>query len=288
MKSKLDSLISLILLIIAVNLSSCSDDDLPDPILRDGVFETTSGTATIEGELFLPQGEGPFPTMIIIPGSGNETRDELEPIAQILTQNGYATYLYDKRGIGGSTGSYPVESLENYTEFLEARADDVLGIIELLTSHTRIDYSRIGIYGSSQGAWVNTVVFSRTNDLSYIVMASGGVASVGLENLYCSLTDDPTVTIEEATSALANYTGIAGYDPLSTIQSMTLPVLWIYGNQDRSHPARYDIDILNNLSKPNFTVQVYPNADHELIDQNTGMLPTNHFDILGQWLVANN
>ena len=280
------SLFLIVFLLFALN--SCSNDDSPNPISGEGVFQTTSGTATIEGELFLPAGDGPFPTLIIIVGSGNEPRQELEPFAEILNQNGYAAYIYDKRGIGGSTGSYPTETPTTQTEFLTARAQDVVGIIDLLKIHLQIDRNRIGVMGSSQGAWVNSIVHSMSTDLSYIIMSSGGVASTGIEGFYCSLTDDPSISIDDAINQLSDYDGPLGFDPINIITGMPLPVLWIYGNEDRSHPVRYDVDVLTSLDKNNFTVFLYPNADHDLNDLTTGQWPTDLIPNLGMWLEENN
>ncbi len=277
---------SIILVICVLFITACSDDS-PEVISGEGIFKTTSGAATIEGELFLPEGDGPFPAMIIIPGSGNEDRSELEPFAAILNANNYGLYIYDKRGIGGSTGSYPPE-LNDPTVFLSARADDITGIIELLKSHEQINESRIGLFGSSQGAWVNSLVYNMRSDLAFIIMVSGGIASTGLENLYCGLTDDPTVTIEEAVNQLSDFTGPVGFDPLPIVEEMSLPVLWIYGNEDRSHPARYDIDVLEQLNKSNFNLKVYENVNHEIVDLNTGQPPSDLFDVIGMWLAENN
>jgi len=268
-------------------LNSCSDDDI-SIITGEGVFITPSGTATIEGELFLPEGEGPFPLLILVVGSGNETREGSEGVVDVMNGTGYGLYIYDKRGIGGSTGSYPTETPTTQTEFLTARAQDVLGIIDLLKTHVQIDPSRIGVMGSSQGAWVNSIVHSMSSDLSYIIMASGGVASTGLEGYYCGLTDDPNVSIDDAISQLSNYDGPLGFDPINIITDMTLPVLWIYGNEDRSHPVRYDIDVLASLNKSNFTVFLYPNADHDLNDLTSGQWPTDFIPSLGIWLNENN
>ena len=268
-------------------LLSCADDDSA-PLVREGVFLTGAGPAQIEGELFLPEGDGPFPSMIIVPGSGNESRVELETFADILNPNGYALYIYDKRGIGNSTGSYPPDDLEIQTAFIRERALDVLGIIDLLMNHELIDPDRIGLYGSSQGAWVNSKVYEMSEGISYLVMASGGVASGGLERYYCGLTDDANVTIDEAISQLADYDGALGYDPLPIVRVMDLPALWIYGNEDRSHPARYDLQVLEDLNKENFTVHLYENTDHELLDLVSRETPGELYMALGVWLLENN
>ncbi len=272
-------------------LISCKTDDATI-VDGEGIFLTASGTATIEGELFLPDGEGPFPSMIVVPGSGNESRsqsaEEIEANVAVLNGSGYAVYVYDKRGVGNSTGSYPTETPTTVTEFLSARADDVLGIIDLLVQHVRIDNDRIGLLGSSQGAWVNSLVFSENNNLAYIIMTSGGVTPTGKENLYCSLTDDPEVTIEEALAQLENFDGEIGFDPLPIIETIDIPVLWMYGLEDRSYPARYAIAVLEELNYPNFTIIALENADHELLDVDTGEQPDEVIDGIGSWLETNN
>ena len=275
-----------LLFILSLALFSCSEEDPnEESIAGPGVFYTSSGSATIEGELFLPVGSGPFPVMIIVPGSGNEPRTDLEQVVDIILPNGYAVYLYDKRGVGGSTGSYTVETPETVEQFLTDRSQDVLGIIDLMMTHEDIDTQSIGLFGSSQGAWVNSLVYEQSpSSLKYIVMASGGVASTGIEGYYCSLTDDPNVTIEEATSLLASYQGNSGFDPIDIIEGMSIPVLWIYGNDDRSHPARYDVDVLNGLSKPNFTIHLYQDVNHELVHVDSQLPPLDLYDNIGDWL----
>jgi uncharacterized protein len=61
--------------------------------------------------LALPDGDGPFPAVLLLPGSGPIDRDENTRRARLsvfrdLTEHfvarGIATYRYDKRGIGRS------------------------------------------------------------------------------------------------------------------------------------------------------------------------------------------
>lgn len=73
-----------------------------------------------------------------------------------------------------------------------------------------------------------------------------------------STDDDPNLSIDDAMNQLPDYDGPIGFDPIDIINTMSLPVLWIFGNEDRSHPVRYDVEVLANLSKSNFTVLLYP------------------------------
>ena len=271
---------------MAVATAACEGEDLePGPPTGAGVFTTTAGQAEIEGELFLPSGEGRFPVLIAVAGSSDEPRSEARELADVFLGLGVAVYVYDKRGIGGSTGTYP--SFSDPTRFLEARADDVLGIVELLGRHEDIDATQIGLVAASQGTWVSSIVHERFPDLAFMIMLSGGFAPTGLEGFYCRLTDDPTVSIEDALAQLESFDGPLGFDPRPIVQAMTLPVLWLYGNEDRSHPARYDVAELIALSRDNFTVSIFDDTNHNLIDESTQEPPAGLLPLVAAWLEQN-
>ena len=77
---------TLIALVFSVILISCNSEDEVsiNSISGEGIFITQVDNGTIEGELFLPDGQGPFPTLIIVPGSGNDTREISEPFVSIV------------------------------------------------------------------------------------------------------------------------------------------------------------------------------------------------------------
>ena len=54
--------------------------------------------------------------------------------------------IYDKRGVGESTGDWRTATFSDL-------AEDALGAVELLKEHQQIDPSRIGLFGLSQGGW---------------------------------------------------------------------------------------------------------------------------------------
>ncbi len=278
----------LFVLAVIISLQGCNDDPAINQLSRDGVFKTTTGEAIIEGELFLPEGDGPFPTVVIVPGSSNEPRDSDRQFVDVLVPEGLGVYLYDKRGVGGSVGEYPEETVDSPNAFLEARAEDVISIVELLLNHERVDNDKLALAGSSQGAWVNSLIYQRLPGIiGYLVMASGGVAPTGIENYYCSLTDDPNLSIEEATAMLEDFDGDLGFDPRPIIQGMDIPVLWLYGEEDRSHPTRFDMAFLTTLDRSNFTVVPLTNTNHDLVDLDTGELSEEVIPALFAWIDDN-
>ena len=64
------------------------------------------------GSLTIPEGEGPFPVVLLLSGAGLQDRDEtvyghkpFKVLADHLTCKGIAALRVDDRGVGGSTGN---------------------------------------------------------------------------------------------------------------------------------------------------------------------------------------
>ncbi|AXT20433.1 hypothetical protein D7030_04745 [Flavobacteriaceae bacterium AU392] len=277
----------IIILFLVVISSSYSQNKNVKSISRDGVFTTQVKNVTIEGQLFLPEGEGAFPVLIVVSGSDNSTREGLKSFAQFFNSFGYGLYIYDKRGIGGSTGTYPLETLENPNDFLSARADDIISIVNLLKTHTKIKTSKIGLFGSSQGTWVSTIVYDKiSDDIGLLIMSSGGVTSTRAEQYYEDLIEKSELSITDANQKIYDYKGDLGYNPKPTLEKTIIPTLFIYGDKDDSHPTHYDKDIVEGMKKSNFTIHFYENANHNLLDVNTQSFPKSLFPQLSNWLIS--
>ena len=57
----------------------------------------------LAGSLITPNRDGRHPAVILVHGSGPQTRDGMLPFARFLIRRGMAILTYDKRGVGGST-----------------------------------------------------------------------------------------------------------------------------------------------------------------------------------------
>jgi hypothetical protein len=58
-----------------------------------------------------------------------------------------------------------------------------------------------------------------------------------------------------------------GYDPVPTLQKLVVPALFIFGADDELVPVKQSVDAINavsNAAKTDFTVVVFPHADHTL------------------------
>lgn len=151
----------------------------PQPPFPYSVEEVTvnSGDVTLAGTLTIPGGEGPFPAVVLLTGSGPQNRDEeifdhrpFRVIADHLSRNGIAVLRYDDRGVGGSTGSIGPSTTSEF-------ADDALAAISLLGTRDEIGDDRIGLLGHSEGAMVAPIAAGRSGHVAFLVLlAAPGVS----------------------------------------------------------------------------------------------------------------
>lgn len=124
-----------------------------------------NGEVHLSGSLLLPGGKGPFPAVVLIHGAGPEPRSASRFMAEVFVQHGVAALIYDKRGVGESTGDWHTSSFEDLA------ADAVAGVNYLLTQPD-ISRSRIGLMGSSQGGWIAPMAALLSPKVSFVIVKS--------------------------------------------------------------------------------------------------------------------
>lgn len=134
-------------------------------------------TVELSGTLVIPKLQTPLPTIVFLHGSGPHEREGFRPYAEEFAKIGFASLIFDKRGSGKSGGSWITASLEDL-------AADALAAIEFLKKTDEVDNKRIGFWGISQAGWVAPLVVSRSEDIAFMVIVSGGGASPRESELY--------------------------------------------------------------------------------------------------------
>ncbi len=231
--------------------------------------------AILKGTLLTPNPEKKLPTVIIVPGSGQIKRSDIQGLVSAVF-NGLevAVLIYDKRGVGESTGEYKPVNAKNSKRRIRARAKDVLAIIDVLAKHEMVDEKRIILMGSSQGGWVVPLAASQTDQVASIICISGAANSVGVSDHYDQMADD-SESIEDALAALDSYRGVQGFNPYLALTRLEVSGFWIYGGMDKSNPTQADIEVLNKIKEQegkDFTIKLYENCNHEMMDVRTGQL----------------
>jgi len=131
----------------------------------------------LPGKLTIPKGEGPFPVVIFVHGSGPNDMDEtigpnkiFRDLAWGLSSFGIATLRYDKR-----TKVYPQEfsKYEDGFTVMEEVIEDVLYAIEFVKTQEEIDKSKIFILGHSLGGMLAPRIASLSKDVKGIIIMAG-------------------------------------------------------------------------------------------------------------------
>jgi uncharacterized protein len=122
----------------------------------------------LSGTLTVPPRTGRIPVVVLITGSGPQTRDEevaghpvFLVLADALTRAGIAVLRYDDRGVGKSTGVFSAATTADF-------ADDAEAALEFIRADRR--FRTAGLLGHSEGGAAAAVVAARNEGVSFVVL----------------------------------------------------------------------------------------------------------------------
>ena len=146
----------------------------PFPYQSEEVRFPSRDTSTrLAGTLTYPQSSGPFPTAVLISGSGGQDRNsELlghKPFlvqAHHYTQQGIAVLRFDDRGVGASTGNLSTATTADL-------AKDVMGAVDFLQQHPQVDTTALFLIGHSEGGLIAPMVANAMPEVDGIVLLAG-------------------------------------------------------------------------------------------------------------------
>jgi len=176
-----------------------------------------SGLSSIKLEttLYLPEGAGPFPLVIINHGKdpGNprfQARSRYVDAARFFLLRGYAVMAPMRQGFSKSTGRYDDAGC-NVERLGRTQADDVVAALDYATKQPWADKTRIVVLGQSAGGWATLAFGTRDYPgVKGLINFAGGV-----EQKQCI--DWPQSLITAA--------GTYG-------KETHVPSLWFYGDND--------------------------------------------------------
>lgn len=158
----------------------------------------------LSGTVCLPQDNGRFPLVLMLHGSGPLDRDENMPgqqlnvfntIAHRLAREGIASFRYDKRGCGKSSGDY---FAAGHTDLV----NDAIRWFDVLRQAHFCDPSRMYLLGHSEGSIIAPQV-------------SAARPSVAGLLLLCPFVDDiESILIKQATQLEKEFTNLPGFGGL--------------------------------------------------------------------------
>lgn len=119
------------------------------------------------GRIYFPEGDGPFPTVIVATGL-RVSCDEYEELAENFAQQGIACVLFDFAG--GPEGESHSDG-EQLDMCLSSEVKDLNAVLDGILTLDIVDPDNIFLFGHSFGGEVSTVVAAqRENDINSLIL----------------------------------------------------------------------------------------------------------------------
>ena len=256
------------------------------------------GDITISGTLLLPDSPGPHPAIVIMQGTNPNNRDFFRYLGHYFAEAGIAALVYDKPGAFDSAHPSLGSFWENSVQDL---ADAAVAGVHYLQSRPEINPKQVGIRTFSNSSWAGPLAASQSDDVAFLMgTAVSGVAqrqadvfqedlnnisyydypewAAGAAFEYLRFTREFSIFARELSLPLPpptrDYYG-QDFDPLTAWENVTQPTLVVNGQFDTlvdpvDAIARIEQTLTAN-GNPDYTLIVYPNADHALLQTQTGL-----------------
>lgn len=276
--------------------------------------------ATLAGSLWMPTRPEARSLILMLPGSGPSNRHNdvlFPPIRSHLLERGNAVAAFDKRGIGGSTGSLVDTTIEE-------QAADALVCIDALRSRIG-GHLPVGVFGHSQGGWVAFELGVLDPDLAFVIANSGPTVGVAAQERFSLFGADPTDQTAVAASAFdevvelgragASFTdvlplmdrdGVREYfedyldhpdaerdwplfgrmfqhTPERALVTLEVATLILYGSAERVVPVDACTAEVERIANPHISVVILDGGDHRL-QIGDGSFAPGYFEAIDEFL----
>lgn len=256
------------------------------------VLQTNTGE--LEGSLLVPEGKTNIPLVLIIAGSGptdrNGNNEEmqnncLKMLAQEFQKNGIASFRFDKRGVGQSSGMHLDEMELRPEDFIK----DVRSWIDLLSKDKR--FTKLIIAGHSEGSFLGMEAATNNPKVQGFISIAGAGRPIDqiLKEQFSAVPPDVKMAIYSMLDKLKKGDTLSNvppifyavfrpsvqpyliawmkYDPKKEIAKLKIPTLIINGTTD-IQVKETDARLLAQ-GQPKADLRIIKNMNHVLKDCDT-------------------
>ncbi len=269
--------------------------------LEELSFFNAEDNLQLAGTLIYPK-EGFEKLIIIIPGSGKDTRHSHYRLAEYFLEQGIAVCRFDDRGIGKSTGKFD--------DMASSLTSDVVCIFQGLKEKKGMSNKKIGVLGHSLGGIASIGAYAEACYFDFLIQMATPVENKGaflkyqatsmeggwskvkhktsaevlnfldeLANII-SLEDDFKTTKQKAKPIIKQMDFKKGrhiVNPVivdlmkqaheKTYKNCSVPVLYIIGSEDLHVSSQHELMVLERLNNHNIETKLIQNVDHYLTEK---------------------
>lgn len=246
------------------------------------------------GTLAMPKGNGPFPAVVLVHGSGANDREEtiganhvFTDIARGLAAQGIAVLRYDKRAY-----AYPKEAAAGSNATIDDETtDDAVSALKVVSALPGVDSRHVFVFGHSLGALVAPRIAQRSGNVAGVIELGGlgrkmmdilpyqqrflaqlqgksadpqvQAAIAGLERDIAAIRGNATPAPRLMGQSADYWRSIDAIDPIAAAKSVPVPMLLLHGGRDFQVPmddwAMWQRAVGHDKR---FTMKLYPSLSH--------------------------
>lgn len=179
--------------------------------------------------------------VVIVPGSGKNTRNSHYILAQELLKNNIAVYRFDDRGVGKSGG----EVNFNVDQIIK----DLYYALDNIQKTDSLSKKQIGVLGHSLGGIATLDAYQEGLKIDFLILMSTPIEKFHKFNQpqYSSITYPK---IKASTKTL--------------FQNLQIPMLFISGTNDSFFESEKTADLINSVNNKNIQVKTLSGLNHFL------------------------
>lgn len=278
---------NLFLWLLLITLPEMVFSQSTDFSIQEVKFESQG--ITLAGSILTPKKA--FAAVVIVHGS-DPVKREIE-FAKRLAKEGIAVLTYDKRGVGESGGVYvgPSVGTNNIdTANLNLLSHDANAAVKTFKTYLKDKKTPIGLVGFSQAGWIIPIAASKNQLVEFMVLFSCPTITTLEQLRFQFYTNGDTNFWENHTEAEArehikndaDRYQFTATDPKISLNTLSIPGLWLFGEKDIQIPVKLCIEQLNTFKaqgKP-FEYTLFSELGHNTASDNDAA----PFDISIQWI----
>ena len=258
-----------------------------------------NGPFELPGTLTIPKGDGPFPAIVLVQGSGPHDQDEtigpnkgFKDLAFGLTTKGVAVFRYTKR-----TEKYADKSTDDPTKLTvdDEVIDDARAAVALVAKQPKINPKQVFLLGHSLGAYLAPRIATGDAQIAGIAILGANtkpIEQVIVEQIHylsgksgappdesakqiadveaaAKQIESPGLKPNDAVSLLGSKTygaywlDLRGYDPVKAAAQLKIPILILQADRDyQVTNANFEEWNKALAKRKNVTLKSFPGLNH--------------------------